>query len=205
MSTGEPTGTEPGAPTPGLETSWRSLEVGGIVIAILGLLALLFPLVATVSVAVVFGGLLVAGGLVHVAHAFRARRWRGFVPEALLGVVYAFGGIALLSNPVLGVVTLTLLLVAYLLLAGLVEVAMGLAFRREENWAWVVVSGVLSVVLAGLLWVGFFTVVPWALGVIVGVHLLATGVSMIVVARGVRRRLGRPDAASVADPEPGEG
>lgn len=205
MSTGESRATEPGASTPGLETSWRSLEVGGIVVAVLGLLALLFPLVATISVAVLFGGLLVVGGLVHVAHAFRAREWRGFLLEALLGVVYAFGGIALLSNPVIGVVTLTVLLVAYLLVSGLVEIAMGAAFRGEEGWAWVIASGAFSIVLAGLLWVGFFTVVPWALGVIVGVHLLSTGLSMIVVARGVRQRVGGRDAESMANPELGKG
>lgn len=203
MSTGETTRAGPVESIPGLETSWRSLEVGGAIIALTGVLAILFPFVTGISVSILLGALLVVGGLVHVAHAFRARGWTGFFSQVLLAIIYAFAGVSLLANPVLGLVTLTILLIAYLVLSGVVEIVMGVGFRGNDGWAWVVVSGVVSIVLAVLLWAGFFTVVAWALGVIVGIHLLSTGVSMIVVARRVRRDLEEPRPESAGEPEPG--
>lgn len=203
MSTGEPTGSGRVESIPGLETSWRSLEVGGVIIALTGLLAILFPFVTGISVSILLGALLVVGGLVHVAHAFRARGWTGFLSQVLLAIVYAFAGVSLLANPLLGLVTLTILLVGYLLLSGVVEVVMGVGFRGNDGWVWVVASGVVSIALAALLWAGFFNVVAWALGFVLGIHLLSTGISMIVVARRVRRDLERPRTERAGEPEPG--
>ncbi|QLG26487.1 HdeD family acid-resistance protein [Halorarum halophilum] len=203
MSTGEPAGSQSVESIPGLETSWRSLEVGGAIIAVLGLLAILFPFVTGISVSILLGALLVVGGLVHIAHAFRARGWAGFFSQVLLAIVYAFAGVSLLANPVLGLVTLTILLVVYLFLSGIAEVVMGVGFRGNDGWVWVVASGVVSIALAALLWAGFFNVVAWALGFILGVHLLTTGISMIVVARRVRQELERPSAERTGGPEPG--
>ena len=67
----------------------------------------------------------VVGSLVHIAHAFRARGWKGFVGQTVLAIVYAFAGLSLLMTPVLGLVTLTLLLIAFLLVSGVVEAAVG--------------------------------------------------------------------------------
>ncbi|MFB6171847.1 MAG: HdeD family acid-resistance protein [Haloarculaceae archaeon] len=173
--------------TPGLAESWRSLEVAGVVIALLGVLGIFFPFVTGLSISLLLGATLVVGALVHVAHAFRARGWKGFVGQALLAVVYAFAGISLLANPVLGLATLTLLLIAYFLVSGVVEVAVGLQIRGDPGWAWVVVSGALSVILAGLLWIGFPSTAAWALGLLFGISLLSTGLSMFAMGRSVHK------------------
>lgn len=181
---------------PGLETSWRSLEVGGILLVFLGLLAVVFPLVAGVSVSLVLGGLLVVVGLVHVAHAFRARGWTGFAGQVLLAVVYAFAGISLLANPMLGLTTLTLLLIAYLLISGLVEVGVGLRLRGQPRWTYLLASGVLSVVLGLILIAGFPSTAVWVLGLYVGVNLIATGVAMVLMGREVQREVAAVGGAS---------
>ena len=175
------------APMPGLEASWRSLEIAGGIIAVLGLLGILCPYVTSVSISLLLGGALVVGGLVHVAHAFRARGWRGFAGQAALAIVYSFAGLSLLANPVLGLTTLTLLLIAYLLLSGVVEAVIGLQIRGDPKWGWVLASGVVSIVLGVLLLAGFPSTAAWALGLFFGISLLSTGVSMIVVGRGVHR------------------
>lgn len=177
------------AMTPGLEASWRSLEVGGAIVALLGILAILFPFATGVSISILLGGLLVVGGFVHVAHAFRARGWKGFGWQAFLALIYAFAGMSLLANPVLGLTTLTLLLVVYFLTSGIVEVAMGLEIRGEPNWAWVAGSGVLSILLGVLLLGGFPGTAAWAVGLLLGVDLLGTGISMVMVGRGVHHQL----------------
>ena len=180
--------SEPFTGAPDVQDSWRELEIGGVVIALLGVLAILFPFVTGVSLSILLGALLVLGALVHVAHAFRAPGWKGFVGQVLLAIVYAFAGISLLANPVLGLATLTLLLITYLVVSGIVETAVGLRVRDQPAWGWIVLSGVLSIVLGVLLWLGFPSTAAWALGLVVGINLLSTGISMFMLGRGVHKR-----------------
>jgi uncharacterized membrane protein HdeD (DUF308 family) len=159
----------------------------GIIIAVLGVLAILTPFVSGVAISILLGALLVVGGFVHVAHAFSAQGWGGALWQVVLALVYGIAGIALLANPVLGLTTLTLLLIAYFLVEGLVEIVIGFKMRPESRWAWVALSGVISLALAALLWVGFPSTALWAVGLIVGISLLSTGISLIAVAMVERK------------------
>lgn len=182
---------------PGLRTSWRALAIGGGLIALLGVLAIVFPLVTDLTISVVLGGLLVLGGVIHVAHAFSAQEWDGFVWQVLLAGVYTFAGITLLANPVVGLTTLTILLIVYFLVAGVVEIGVGLQLREASNWEWAVASGAISILVAVLLAVGFPATAVWAVGLLFGVNLLATGLSMVLLAMGARAASGglQADAA----------
>ena len=159
----------------------RTMLAVGVVLSLLGVVAIVFPFVTGVSISIALGALLVVGALFHVAHAFGAGGWRGFALQALLAIIYALAGISLLVNPVLGLATLTLLLVAYFLADGVVEVLLGLRMRGETGSAWFVASGVISVVLAGLLWAGWPSTAAWAVGLLFGISLLSSGLSMVFV------------------------
>lgn len=172
---------------PGLEESWRLLEIGGVLLAVLGVLAVLFPLATGLSVSVLLGGLLVVGALIHVAHAFRGPGWRGFAWQVLLGVVYAVAGVAMLANPVLGLASLTLIVVAYFLVSGAVELAIGAGIRGQPNWLWLVATGGLSVLLGAVLWLGLLGVGRSIVGLVLGVKLVTTGLAMLLVGRGADR------------------
>jgi uncharacterized membrane protein HdeD (DUF308 family) len=161
---------------------WKYLMAAGVLIAVIGVLAILSPLVSGIALSILLGALLVVGGVIHVAHAFSAGGWGGALWQVVLAIVYVLAGIALLANPVLGLTTLTILLIAYFLIEGAVEVVMGFRMRPERRWAWVVVSGVVSVLLAVFLWLGFPSTALWAVGFIVGISLLSTGISLIAVA-----------------------
>lgn len=170
-----------GVPTE-LRQNWRSLLIGGTIIAILGVLAMLTPFATGVALSILLGALFVVGALVHVAHAFSAQGWTGAVWEGILALVYGLAGIALLANPVVGLATLTVLLIAYFVASGAVEIVMGLRLRDQPRWLWLLVSGSLSLVLAVLLWLGFPSTAAWAVGFLVGLNLLSTGLTMIGVA-----------------------
>ncbi|MFC7132746.1 MULTISPECIES: HdeD family acid-resistance protein [Salinibaculum] len=159
----------------------RGLLFVGALIAVLGVLAILAPFVTGIGLSLLLGALLVLGGLAHVAHAFSASGWTGSLWQIALAIIYAFAGISLLANPVIGLATLTLLLIFYLAIMGLVEVVGGLLTRSDPRWGWVVVSGVISLLLAGLLWAGFPSTAEWALGLLVGIHLLSTGIMLALV------------------------
>lgn len=161
--------------------SGRALMAVGGLLAVLGVLGVIFPVFSSLTVGVFFGAALVVAGFAHVAHAFSAPGWQGALGELLLAVVFLVAGIALLANPVLALTSLTLLLIAYLVAEGVALLYFAWALRAERSWIWSVASGVLSFLIAGLLWLGFPSTAAWALGLLVGVNLLATGVSMFVV------------------------
>lgn len=175
----------------------RTLTVVGIVLAALGVLAILFPYVTGVSLSILLGILLVVGALLHVAAAFSAPGWTGSLIQVGLGLLYAVAGIGLLANPVLGLTTLTLLLVAYFFIEGVTLIVMGFIMRQEQSWFWSAVSGVISILLAAMLFAGFPSTAAWAVGLLFGIHLLSTGIGLVLVGRRTETPMmeaGRPTA-----------
>ncbi len=195
MSTKVERGTEVVSSTAG--ESRRTMMGAGAIIAVLGILAVLFPFVTGISLSILLGALLVVGALVHVAHAFSGG-WKRFVAQGLLAVIYAVAGIALMANPVVGLTTLTIILVAFLLADGILEIVMGYRLRGERGGSSLIVSGVLALVIAGLIWAGFPSSALWAVGLLFGVNLLVTGVSMMLMARG--SRTGTREEAAPTEP-----
>src|SRR6056297_645971 len=162
----------------------RTLQAAGVLLALLGLLAIAFPFVTGISLALLFGATLIVGGVFHYAHAFSAAGWSGSIGQVLLGLLYTGAGILLMSNPVLTLASLTVLLVAFLAVEGLVLIGLSFTVRNEPNWEWNVFSGLLSLLLAALLWAGLPSTAAWGLGLIFGVNLLTTGVGLVFLGRG---------------------
>lgn len=170
-----------------LRDDWRTLMGVGAVIAILGVLAILFPYFTGISLSFLLGILLLLGAVAHAAQVFQARTWKGILWQGLLIIVYGFAGLSLLVNPIVGLTTLTILLIAYFLVDGVVEIIMGFQLRGEGGWGWVVASGVVSLLLAWLLWAGWPATAAWAVGLLFGVALLSSGISLMLVAWGGRQ------------------
>jgi len=170
-----------------ISEGWRPLMIVGGAVAALGLLAIAFPFATGIGVELLLGGLLVAGGIIHGVHAFGARGWTGVLAQLGLGALYLIAGLVMLSNPVLGLATLTLILGAFFLADGIVEIYMAWTVRPESNWAGLLFSGVLSLALAGLILVGWPGTAAWAVGLLLGVNLLTTGIAMAAIAMGGRR------------------
>ncbi|GAB3021527.1 HdeD family acid-resistance protein [Natronobiforma cellulositropha] len=178
MSTTVDSGTEGFS----LERRWRTLALAGGVIALLGILAIAFPFATGLSMSYVVGALLVVSGVVHGVHTFSASGWTGRVWQLALAVVGIVAGLVVLANPLIGLLSLTLLLVAYLLVDGITELWMAARLEGQPGRGWIAASGAVSIVLAALLWAAFPGDAVWAVGLVVGVSLLATGLSMVIVA-----------------------
>ncbi|NGM67602.1 HdeD family acid-resistance protein [Natronolimnobius sp. AArcel1] len=170
-----------------IQTEWRTLAIAGGLIAIAGLLALVAPFATGIALTYVLGALLVVGGIIHAGHAFTVGDWTGRFWQLALAVVSVIAGIILLVNPMVGLVSLTLLVIAYLVVDGAAELWMSIRMSGESGRGWIAASGVVSLVLAAFLWAGFPVDATWLIGAVVGVALLMTGFSMIAVAYSGRR------------------
>ncbi|WP_121742834.1 HdeD family acid-resistance protein [Natronorubrum halophilum] len=170
-----------------LDVDWQLIGITGGIIALLGVLAIAFPLVTGISITYVLSALLIISGIVHVATAFSNRGWRGTAWQLILAAVAVVAGLILLANPVLGLASLTILVIAYLVVDGIVELAASVRMGSQGGRGYVAASGVLSLVLAVLLWAGFPADATWVVGLLVGVSLLMTGFSMVLVSMSGRR------------------
>lgn len=166
---------------------WRTLAIAGGVVALIGVLAVAFPVAASFSIALAIGAMLVVVGIVHGAHAIGTRGWSGRIWQLVLAIVSIVAGLFVLAEPAVGLVSLTILAIAYLLADGVAELWMARRLADQPGRSAIAVSGALSLVLAGMLWVGFPVDAAWAIGLLVGVSLVLTGMSMLAVASAERK------------------
>ena len=177
---------------------WNVLLIAGALFMLFGLFAVIFPFITGISISLLFGALIIAGGIVHLVNAVRIPGWKATSWNILLGVVFVLGGVALVTQPIIGLVTLTLLLAGFFIAEGVVSIAMALRFRGENGWTPMLVNGVFSLLLAGIILAGFPGSAVWALGIIVGVDLLMTGVSLLAL-----RSQARSTASTETPPDDG--
>jgi uncharacterized membrane protein HdeD (DUF308 family) len=152
--------------------SGNTLMLLGVVLVLLGMLVVAAVLVIT--------------GIAQVIQGLRGGG-RGGWPAALLGAVVAVLGILVWLNPAIGSGFLTLLLMLFFVTNGFWKVATALRYRGSRGWGWLLVSGLVSLVFVYLLWKQWPLSGAWAIGVLVGIDLLLTGISMVILAVALRR------------------
>jgi len=157
----------------------------GAVLVVLGLLAVALPNIATLATSLMVGWLLLFAGVFGLIAAFSAgQSSAGFWWNLFIAVIYVLAGLAILFRPVAGMLTLTILLAAYLLAGGIGKLILAFGYRRDipKAWGWVLFSGVVDLVLAGLILMGFPETSLWVIGLMVGINLVFMGVSLMVAA-----------------------
>ena len=169
----------------------------GIIMTLLGIAAVIWPHISSVAVDFYVGWLFVFSGVMALGMMFFAPAVSGFFWSLFTGAVSLFAGMLLLWHPIQGVATLTLVLVAFFVAEGVFQTAGAFAARAifPDSWGWMLISGVIDLVLAGLIIAGWPGSAAWALGIIVGVNLLSSGVAVTMVATTVRGAVGVADKA----------
>ena len=169
-----------------LSRNWGWLLALGILMIILGVVAMAAPVVATIAVQVMLGWLLVISGIAEGIHAFMVKEWRGFLLELLSAVLYLGVGLLLLVDPLKGALALTLVLAVFLLVEGIFKIITALRVRDHRGWGWLLASGIVSVVLGVLIWAQWPASGLWVIGLLVGIQLLFTGWSLVMLALAAR-------------------
>jgi uncharacterized membrane protein HdeD (DUF308 family) len=155
----------------------------GAVEILLGLIAIVWPAVAAVSIAILLGALLLVQGGVALVSAFAARGW-GLFRRLLLSVVSGFAGVYLLAYPEEGVVGLTAVLVIVLFAAGAIALVAGLSGERNGV---LIAGGLFDIVIGALIWAHLPSSASWAIGLLVGCFFFANGIDTISFGVDVRR------------------
>jgi len=159
----------------------------GVLLIILGLIALMAPFITGVAVAVMLGWLLILGGIAHLVLSWHLRGTGGLIWELLIGLCYIVMGIFLLAHPVAGLVALTAFLGCYLLIKGIFELIMWFRVRHVHGSGWVLFDAVVSLLLAGLIWMHLPYAATWVIGTLVGFGILFSGISRLVLGMHARR------------------
>jgi uncharacterized membrane protein HdeD (DUF308 family) len=171
-----------------LHEHWRLFLAEGIILVILGVAAVVVPPIATLTVELLFGWLFLTSGIVGAVTTFMMRRAPGFWWSLLSAILAIVVGVMMLLSPLSGVLTLTLLLITFFIIEGLVSIMFALEHKRELSgrWGWMLASGVVDLTLAAIILVGLPGTAAWALGLLVGINMLFGGTALIGMALNAR-------------------
>jgi uncharacterized membrane protein HdeD (DUF308 family) len=159
----------------------------GIVLIVFGIIAIATPAVAGKAVVLVIGAVLLVAGVVQIVSGLRAEGWSSKLPPLILGAIAGFCGLGLLGEPWIGMKFIALLLAVFFVIEGIWKIIASFSFRPAPGWLFMLASGALGLVLGLVIWRQWPVSGLWAVGILVGVDLLTTGLSMVALATTVRR------------------
>ena len=180
-----------------LRRYWGWYLALGIVLIVLGTIAIGSTFVMTIASVFFFGWLLIIGGIMEVIHAFWHKRWAGFFLDLLTGILYVVAGWMMVTNPAESALLLTLIIAMFLVFEGVFRVVAALA-ARYPHWGWVMFNGIISLILGIMIWRQWPYSGLWVIGLFVGIEMLLNGWSLVMLSLTGRRlpaeaaTIGRP-------------
>jgi uncharacterized membrane protein HdeD (DUF308 family) len=162
----------------------------GILTVIFGVIAIGSPLITGVAVAVFVGFMLLASGVTQIIHAIKSKQWGTGFWGTVIGLLGVVAGLMMIFRPLVGLVAMTMLLAIYFLVDGVSEIVAAFRIRPDQGWGWVLFNGIIAVVLGFMVWRQWPVSGAWAIGILVGIHILLTGWTMIILGTGARRIAG---------------
>jgi uncharacterized membrane protein HdeD (DUF308 family) len=187
----------------GLKRATGASLVLSIILIIFGILAITLPIVSSIGVAILIGWLLIFDGIAQFVHTFQSKGIGHIVWKLLVAVFYVAAGAYLLAHPALGVAGLTLVLGIFLFAEGVVDVMSYFSTRRSGGSAWVLVDGIVSLALGFMIWNQWPSTSLWVIGTLVGISMVMTGITRLMMALAVRKLASHP-SASPASASPAE-
>jgi uncharacterized membrane protein HdeD (DUF308 family) len=162
----------------------------GVLLIVLGIIAIAAPFFASIATGLFFGWLLIIGGIFQAVYAFRhSRSDRSFAIKLLLSILAVIAGILLVVDPLAGVASLTLIIGIYFFIDGIFRVILAFQIKPEARWGWMLTNGILMIILGILIWSQWPFSAVWVLGLLVGLGLLFSGIATVVFATAARASL----------------
>jgi uncharacterized membrane protein HdeD (DUF308 family) len=158
-----------------------------VLMIVAGILAIASPLGAGIAVNVLVAWLLVFSGGAHLVFAWHTRSAGGFLWELLVGILYIFIGAYLLMHPVAGLASLTIALAIYLFMEAILEFVLGFILRPLPGSGWLLFDGIVTLILAVMIWRTWPSSTGWVIGTLVGISMLFSGASRLAISLAARR------------------
>jgi uncharacterized membrane protein HdeD (DUF308 family) len=160
---------------------WKLFLFQGVVMIILGVLAVCAPVLATLAVDIYIGWLLLISGAIGLIALISTHHVHAFVWSLLTAALSIAVGVLLVMRPVQGAISLTVVLTAFFIIEGIFQTAVAIASRQvmAGTWVWMLLSGLSDLVLAAIIIMGWPGTAVWALGLLVGVNLVMSGCAVV--------------------------
>ncbi|MBR1272861.1 HdeD family acid-resistance protein [Bradyrhizobium sp. AUGA SZCCT0222] len=172
-----------------VKAHWKAFLFEGILLAVLGLAAMIVPPLASLAVAIFLGWMFLISGIAGLVVTYWARQMPGFWWSLFSAALAVLAGLVLLARPMQGVLTLTIIVGAYFLIEGVTTIMYALEHRRELSgrWSWLLVSGLMDILISFLIISGLPGSAEWAIGLLVGINLVLGGASLVGMALAARK------------------
>ncbi|MGY4288716.1 uncharacterized membrane protein HdeD (DUF308 family) [Bradyrhizobium sp. LM2.7] len=174
--------------THAVKAHWKAFLFEGILLAVLGVAALILPPLASLAIAIFLGWMFLISGIGGLIVTYWARSTPGFWWSLISAALAVLAGMLLLARPMQAVLTLTIVLGAYFLAEGVATIMYALEHRRElsSRWSWLLISGLVDIAISFMVITGLPSSAEWAIGVLVGINLLFGGATLIGMALAAR-------------------
>lgn len=159
----------------------KNFKMTGIILCVLGVISLITPAVAGTAVVLVIGSLLLFGGFLYLFQTSQAGDTSGKMMHIILGILMILGGFGIISHPLFGLSFLTWMMAMFFLFEGTWKVLMSFSLKPAAGWGQVLFSGIITLLLGGLISAEWPLSGLWAVGTLLGVDLLMTGFFLINV------------------------
>ena len=166
-------------------TTWST--VWGVLLIIFGMAAVASPFLAAVAINAVIAWLIVMAGVIHLIVAFHAFRAGSMLWKLLVGLAYIFFGGYLITHPSLAVASLTLVLASLFLVEGVLNIALFFQMRSVQGSGWVLADGIITLLLGLMIYRQWPSSSAWAIGTLVGVSMIVSGVTRVMMSLAVRK------------------
>jgi uncharacterized membrane protein HdeD (DUF308 family) len=179
---GAPSGLEP------LRAKSGWIVALGVLYVVAGVIALGSVVMATVASVFVVGIMMLIAGVGEVINAFQIKTWGKFLLWLLLGALYIVAGFATFENPLLAASFLTLFLGIVLLVSGIMRIVLAFSMKEGMPWIAVALSGVITILLGGVILAHWPVSSIYVLGIFLGIDLIFAGAGWIAIGLGLRQR-----------------
>lgn len=159
----------------------------GVLLIILGILAVGSPFLAAFAVNAVIAWLIVFAGVVHLIVAFHTREAGSLIWRLFVGLAYIVFGAYLIARPAVGVVSLTLMLASLFLIEGVLNIVLFFKVRSAQGSSWLLIDGIITLLLGLMIYAQWPSSSAWAIGTLVGVSMIFSGVTRVMVSMAARK------------------
>ena len=163
----------------GVAGKWGWFVALGLVLIVLGVIALGDVMAVTLVSVIFIGAMLLVGGIIQVIHAFMTKDWGAFLLNLLIGILSAIGGVLIMDEPVAGSIVITIFVAVAFVVGGILRAVLALRHQEVSGWWLFLIGGIVSVILGILLYATLPWSGLWVLGTLIGIELIVHGVTWL--------------------------